>query len=197
MTHRYLSFVAVAILTTACSLPPGPQGERGPAGAPGMPGATGKSGAPGKDGQGYVDGTRLTARYLLGRDGSRQFFAWHDTDPTIDADCVFVEGSDTAIRCLPGTKGGLVLVYETGCDVLLGLGVEPGKVVSPLPGFVYFVGVVGSAGPGTLDAIYHVGPALVPAPAGAVTCPFGAPFDAAVYQATLVDPASLVSATPQ
>jgi hypothetical protein len=44
-------------------------------------------------------GSRLKAKYYVGKDGSKQFFGWHDS--MLDVDCSFVGAADETTRCLP------------------------------------------------------------------------------------------------
>lgn len=66
-------------------------------GLPGAPGSAGQDGAPGKDAA--QDGSRLTARWLVGEDGSRMFHGdWIDTER--GEVCAFRE-HDGQTLCLP------------------------------------------------------------------------------------------------
>lgn len=93
-----MSRFALALLV--CLLPAcgmGPAGPAGSDGATGQQGPAGADGAPGKDAA--QDGSRLTARWLNGEDGSRQFNGdWMDTER--EEVCSF-RPHEGEILCLP------------------------------------------------------------------------------------------------
>lgn len=85
----------LSVFLPACGL--GPQGPAGADGAPGEQGPMGQMGAAGKDAA--QDGSRLSARWIVGADGSRQFHGdWHDSER--DEVCSFGE-HDGMLLCLP------------------------------------------------------------------------------------------------
>jgi hypothetical protein len=50
-------------------------------------------------GLGYENGSRLRANVLVGEDGSKQFWGWHDSDRS--EDCQFTTAADSHKRCMP------------------------------------------------------------------------------------------------
>lgn len=92
--HRSI-LAALVCLLPACGL--GPQGPAGADGAPGDQGPMGQTGAAGKDAA--QDGSRLSARWIVGEDGSQQFHGdWHDTER--DEVCAFRDHGGMLL-CLP------------------------------------------------------------------------------------------------
>ena len=89
---------ALVCLLPACSMGAvGPAGSDGPPGPPGDQGPMGQVGGAGKDAA--QDGSRLTARWINGADGSRQFHGdWHDTER--DEVCAW-QMHDGDMLCLP------------------------------------------------------------------------------------------------
>lgn len=88
------ALIVLACLVSACSPvvgEPGPQGATGPQGAHGI------NGEPGQDAA--QDGSRLTARWIHGADGSRQFNG-DFLDGERDEACAYREEGGE-IRCLP------------------------------------------------------------------------------------------------
>ncbi len=90
---------------------PGPQGPKGDKGEPGEQGPAGEPGSVAD-----IGGSRLTPRYLTGKDGSRQFNDWHDG--TTDEPCSYYP-LGTERRCLPQEFSSSRLVYvDAACTVM-------------------------------------------------------------------------------
>lgn len=186
----------------------GAPGVQGPAGAPGAAGAAGAAGPAGQDAT--ASGTRLTARYLVGGDGSRAFAGWHDT--MLNTDCTYGVASDGMTRCLPsgaGTVQSFVgsseAFYSTDptCAAPSSVFVVPACVPAVAFAVAPKVQMSICSPPGT-TAVYAVGPQIQTPPAMIYqsqggTC-VGGPTDttqATYYAFTVVDPASLVAGVVQ
>lgn len=116
---RLLVLIVAALALLGCDAMKGPAGEPGKEGPPGaqgpagLPGKAGADGAPGKDAA--MSGSQLTAQFLVGSDGSRSFYGWHDT--MTDYACSFAQASDDALRCLPAPYPGTLAFSDTKCTV--------------------------------------------------------------------------------
>ncbi len=90
---------------------------------------------------GYISGSRLRARFLLGDDGSKEFTGWYDNK--LMQPCVFRKGTD-GLRCLPeiateqakGVQGPLF--SDDQCTIpavkSLGCGIQAMVAVAQSPG---------------------------------------------------------------
>lgn len=123
--HRVITTIIALFLAAGCNTiategPPGPQGEAGEAGPPGADGAPGPAGADGAPGAAGLDavlsGSRLTARYILGADGSR--VPTGEFDDTARGDVCRYNKHEGELRCVPAAHDATewCLFVDATCD---------------------------------------------------------------------------------